>query len=104
MKRVATCSLVCLLTRSLGERRPHAVVSSDASSDRLQTQESAEDKLIIYRHYATMIREVLLAKTILRNSSLEIQHAVVLPIIASDYHYSSSFCYYFDHHPNNKRK
>lgn len=50
------------LAHSLGERRPHAVVSSDAWSDRLQTQESSEDGLIMYRHYATMIREASLCK------------------------------------------
>lgn len=46
-------SLARSLIRSLGVRHPHAVVSSDASLDRLQTQESTKDKLIIYRHYAT---------------------------------------------------
>lgn len=31
----------------------HAVVSSDASQDRQPLHETAEDKLIIYQHYAT---------------------------------------------------
>lgn len=31
----------------------HAVVSSDASQDRQPMHETAEDKLIIYQHYAT---------------------------------------------------
>lgn len=82
------------LVRSLDVRRPHAVVSSDASSDRLQTQESAEDKLIIYRHYATDDqRGVTVQKQL---STLETQHAAPPALLF--------FYYYSAHYPTKKKK
>lgn len=55
----------------LGVRRPHAAVSSDASSDSLRTQETAEDKLIIYQHYATDDQRGVAVQTRTSTRSLE---------------------------------
>lgn len=52
-------------------RRPHAAVSSDASSDSLRTQETAEDKLIIYQHYATDDQRGVTVQTRTSTRSLE---------------------------------
>lgn len=51
--------------------RPHAAVSSDASSDSLRTQENAKDKLIIYQHYATDDQWGVTAQTRTSTRSLE---------------------------------
>lgn len=51
--------------------RPHAAVSSDASSDSLRTQENAKDKLIIYQHYATDDQRGVTAQTRTSTRSLE---------------------------------